>query len=158
MTKEMENSMDLLKIIRSETIELNMKATTKNEVLEELTELLLKAGAIANKEDFLQDVYYREKIGSTGIGNGIAIPHGKSKFVNRTSIAIGRTSAGIEWESLDEQPVQFIILFAVTDEEKNSIHIKMLAEVASNLGEDDVCASLLNAESPEEILDIFSGR
>jgi fructose-specific phosphotransferase system IIA component len=150
--------MDLSKVIKSETIKLDMEATTKEEVIEELTELLYKVNAISNKENFLKDVFYRESIGTTGIGNGIAIPHGKSKFVNKTSLAIGRTKSNIEWESLDEQPVRFIILFAVTEEDKNSTHIKILAKVASNLGDDDVCANLLKVKSPEEILDIFSGR
>jgi fructose-specific phosphotransferase system IIA component len=150
--------MDLSKVIKSETIKLDMEATTKEEVIKELTELLYKVNAISNKENFLKDVFYRESIGTTGIGNGIAIPHGKSKFVNKTSLAIGRTKSAIEWESLDEQPVRFIILFAVTEEDKNSTHIKILAKVASNLGDDDVCANLLKAKSPEEILDIFSGK
>lgn len=150
--------MDLAKVIRCETIKLDMEATTKKEVLEELTELLLKSNAISNKENFLKDVFYRESIGTTGIGNGIAIPHGKSKFVNKTSLAIGRTNVDIEWESLDEQPVRFIILFAVTEEDRNTTHIKILSKVASNLGDDDVCAKLLKAKSPEEILDIFSGK
>jgi fructose-specific phosphotransferase system IIA component len=150
--------MDLSKVIKSETIKLDMEVTTKEEVIKELTELLYKVNAISNKENFLKDVFYRESIGTTGIGNGIAIPHGKSKFVNKTSLAIGRTKSAIEWESLDEQPVRFIILFAVTEEDKNSTHIKILAKVASNLGDDDVCANLLKAKSPEEILDIFSGK
>jgi fructose-specific phosphotransferase system IIA component len=149
--------MDLSKVIKSETIKLDMEATTKEDVIKELTELLYKVNAISNKESFLKDVFYRESIGTTGIGNGIAIPHGKSKSVNKTSLAIGRTKSDIEWESLDEQPVRFIILFAVTEEDKNSTHIKILAKVASNLGDDDVCANLLKAKSPEEILDIFSG-
>lgn len=150
--------MDLSKVIKRETIKLDMEATTKEEVIKELTELLYKVNAISNKEKFLKDVFYRESIGTTGIGNGIAIPHGKSKFVNKTSLAIGRAKSAIEWESLDEQPVRFIILFAVTEEDKNSTHIKILAKVASNLGDDDVCANLLKAKSPEEILDIFSGK
>lgn len=150
--------MDLSKVIRSETIKLDMEATTKEEALQELTTLLFNVNAISNQENFLKDVFYRESIGTTGIGNGIAIPHGKSKFVNKTSLAIGRTKFDIEWESLDEQPVHFIILFAVTEEDKNSTHVKILAKVASNLGDDDVCAKLLQAKSPEEILEIFSGR
>lgn len=150
--------MELSKVIKSELIKLNMEATTKEEVLEELTELLFKAKAISSKEDFLKDVYYRESIGTTGIGNGIAIPHGKSKFVNKTSIVIGKTKADIEWESLDEKPVRFIVLFAVTEEDKTTTHIKLLAQVASTLGDDDVCAELIKADLPEQVLNIFSGN
>lgn len=88
--------MDLSKVIKRETIKLDMEATTKEEVIKELTELLYKVNAISNKEKFLKDVFYRESIGTTGIGNGIAIPHGKSKFVNKTSLVIGRAKSAKE--------------------------------------------------------------
>ncbi|HEY5587791.1 MAG TPA: PTS sugar transporter subunit IIA [Candidatus Paceibacterota bacterium] len=148
--------MDLAKVIKKETIKLNMEATTKDEALKELVELLYENNRISDKEAFLKDVYYRESLGTTGIGNYIAIPHGKSKFVNKTSLALGRTKQDIEWETLDGLPVRFIILFAVTDEDKTSVHVRLLAKVASTLGDDDVCAKLLVAKTNEEILDIFS--
>jgi len=148
--------MDLAKVIKKETIKLDMEATTKEEALKELVELLYENNKISDKEAFLEDVYYRESLGTTGIGNYIAIPHGKSKFVNKTSLALGRTKQDIEWETLDGLPVRFIILFAVTDEDKTSVHIRLLAKVASTLGDDDACAKLLVAKTNEEILDIFS--
>lgn len=148
--------MDLAKVIRNETIKLNMEATTKDEALKELVELLYDNNRISNKDAFLKDVIYRESLGETGIGNYIAIPHGKSKYVNKTSLALGRTKKDIEWETLDGLPVRFIILFAVTDEDKTSVHVRLLAKVASTLGNDDVCAKLLVAKTNEEILNIFS--
>ena len=148
--------MDLAKVIKKETIKLDMEATTKEEALKELVELLYENNKISDKEAFLEDVYYRESLGTTGIGNYIAIPHGKSKFVNKTSLALGRTKQDIEWETLDGLPVRFIILFAVTDEDKTSVHIRLLAKVASTLGDDDACAKLLVAKTNEEILNIFS--
>jgi len=148
--------MDLAKVIKKETIKLNMEATTKDEALKELVELLYENNRISDKEAFLKDVYYRESLGTTGIGNYIAIPHGKSKFVNKTSLALGRTKQDIKWETLDGLPVRFIILFAVTDEDKTSVHVRLLAKVASTLGDDDVCAKLLVAKTNEEILNIFS--
>ncbi|MFW2490366.1 BglG family transcription antiterminator [Clostridium chromiireducens] len=147
---------DLAKVILKETIKLNMKATTKDEALIELTELLFDAGALSNKEAFLEDVYYRETLGSTGIGNGIAIPHGKSKFVNRTSIAFGKTNSDIKWETLDGKPVNFVILFAVTESDKNSVHVRLLSKVAAKLGDDEACEDLLKATTPEEVYEIFT--
>jgi len=148
--------MDLAKVIKKETIKLEMEATTKDEALKELVELLYENNKISDKEAFLEDVLYRESLGTTGIGNYIAIPHGKSKFVNKTSLALGRTKQDIEWETLDGLPVRFIILFAVTDEDKTSVHVRLLAKVASTLGDDDACAKLLVAKTNEEILNIFS--
>ena len=148
--------MDLAKVIKKETIKLEMEATTKDEALSELVGLLYENNKISDKEAFLEDVRYRESLGTTGIGNYIAIPHGKSKFVNKTSLALGRTKQDIEWETLDGLPVRFIILFAVTDEDKISVHVRLLAKVASILGDDDACAKLLVAKTNEEILNIFS--
>ncbi|AGB18565.1 BglG family transcription antiterminator [Thermoanaerobacterium thermosaccharolyticum] len=149
---------DLAKVIKIETIKLDMEAKTKDEVLRELTTLLYNAGALSDKEAFLDDVYYRERLGSTGIGNGIAIPHGKSKFVNKTSLAIGRTKTDIEWETLDNKPVRFIILFAVKDENRDSAHIRLLSQVATKLADDEVCEKLQKVKTPEEIYQIFAGE
>jgi len=151
-----EMEADLAKVIQKETIKLNMKATTKDEVLRELTELLYDTDALSNKEEFLEDVYYRETLGSTGIGNGIAIPHGKSKFVNKTSIAFGKTNSDIKWETLDGKPVNFVILFAVTESDKNSVHVRLLSKVAAKLGDDEACEDLLKATTPEEVYEIFT--
>ena len=147
---------DLSKVIKVETIELDMKATTKDEVLKELTTLLYNAGLLSDRKAFLDDVYYRESLGSTGIGNGIAIPHGKSKFVNETSLAIGRTHADVTWETLDGKPIRFIILFAVAEKDKSSTHIRLLSQVAAKLSDDEACERLLNTKTPEEIYEIFA--
>lgn len=151
-----ELEVDLTKVIKKEMIKLNMEATTKDEALKELTELLCDKGVISNKEAFLEDVYYRETLGSTGIGNGIAIPHGKSKFVNNTSIAFGKTKNAIKWETLDGEPVNFVILFAVTESDKTSVHVRLLSKVAAKLGDDEACEALLKATTPEEIYQIFT--
>lgn len=147
---------NLAKVIQKETIKLDMNATTKDEVLKELTELLYDAGVLSDKEAFLEDVYYRETLGATGIGNEIAIPHGKSKFVNKTSIAFGKTKGDIKWESLDDKPVHFIILFAVTESDKDSVHVRLLSKVATKLGDDEVCEDLLKATTSEEVYEIFT--
>lgn len=152
--KKME--VDLSKVIQKETIKLNMEATTKDEAIKELTELLYNSGVLSDKEAFLKDVYYRETLGVTGIGNEIAIPHGKSKFVTTTSIAFGKAKADIEWETLDDKPVHFIVLFAVTESDKDSVHVRLLSKVAEKLGNDQVCEDILKATTPEEIYEIFT--
>lgn len=150
--------MDFGKVIKNETIELELNGTNKEEVLEELTDLLVKDGAISDREGFLKDVFEREAVSSTGIGGYVAIPHGKSKLVKTTSIAMGRTKEGIEWESLDGLPVRFIILFAVTEEDQNTTHIKLLSKIAGTLADEDVCKELLTVESTEDIVKIFTGE
>lgn len=88
------NNMDISRILNTKRVLLDMKATTKAEVIEELTDLLQKDGAISCRETFIQDVWQRESEGSTGFENHIAIPHGKSSAVLNTTLAIGRYSSG----------------------------------------------------------------
>jgi PTS system fructose-specific IIA component len=146
---------DIIKVINKNRINLNLEATNKKEAIESLADLLLTDGVLISKEDFVKDVYLREEEGETGIGGGIAIPHGKSDSVLKTSLAIGRTKEPIEWESLDGEPIRCIILFAVRQVDRTSTHVKLLAQVAGALADDDVISSLLTKESPEEIIDLF---
>lgn len=147
--------MDLSEVIVSERIKLNLEATNKKEVIEELVGLLYDSGVLLEKESFIKDVYLREDEGFTGIGNFIAIPHGKSKFVKDTSLALGRTKQEIQWETLDGMNVKFIILFAVNDEDRSSTHLRLLSKVAGKLAKEEVCTQLLEATSTQEVLDIF---
>lgn len=147
--------MDINKIINKNRINLELDATNKEEALNELAELLLKDGVLSSKENFIKDVYLREKEGETGIGGGIAIPHGKSDSVIKTSLAIGRTKKGLEWETLDDEPVRCIILFAVRQVDRTSVHIKLLAQVAGALADDEVVKALLTKNNPEEIINLF---
>ncbi|MBP2633171.1 MAG: putative IIA-like nitrogen-regulatory protein PtsN, partial [Firmicutes bacterium] len=107
--------MDLSTIIDEKRINLELDVANKEEALDALADMLIKSGVLSSKEGFIKDVYLREAEGQTGIGGGIAIPHGKSKSVLKTSLAIGRTKKPILWESLDDEPIQCIILFAVRD-------------------------------------------
>lgn len=101
------------KVINDDLIDLELKSTTKLGVIEELTHLLYKNHCINSEENFIRDVLYREDQGVTGLEKGIAIPHGKSESVIKTSLAIGRTKKPIEWESMDGKPIEVIFLFAV---------------------------------------------
>ena len=147
--------MDITKVINEKTIDLDLKGRNKDEVLNELTELLFKENIISSKEGFLKDVYSREAEGQTGLGNYIAIPHGKSESVLKTSLAIGRAKESIEWETLDGKPVKCIILFAVRAVDKTTTHIKLLSQVAEALADDDITEKLLTEENPKEIMELF---
>lgn len=150
--------MDITTILKKELIKLDMKAETKSEALEELSNLLFKEGFISDVGLFLNDVYEREKEGETGLGGHIAIPHGKSEAVIRTSIAIGRTENHIPWESLDSQPVHCIILFAVRNIDKTTTHLKMLSQVAGALADDVILEHLLTEKDQEKIVQLFSEK
>lgn len=148
--------MDISTVINKNKIKLNLNAKNKEEALNELADLLYKEGVLSSKEDFIKDVYLREAEGETGIGGGIAIPHGKSRSVLRTSLAIGRTKQPIEWETLDDMPISCIILFAVRDIDSTTTHIRLLGEVAGKLADDDIVNTLLKSKNPDEIIEVFS--
>lgn len=147
--------MNVADVINQNAIDLDLQVNDKRGALEALTDLLLKDGAITSKEQFINDVYLREAEGKTGIGNFIAIPHGKSDSVVRTCLAIGKVDAGIPWETLDGQPVKLIILFAVDNQSRAHQHVKLLAKVAGALADEEVCEALLRAETSQEVLAVF---
>lgn len=148
--------MNIAEVLKKERIALNISAAKKEDVLKTLTDLLYDSGALADKEAFLADVIQRECISTTGIGNGIAIPHGKSASVTETTAAIGRLTNAVEWESVDDQPVQLVVLLAVNDSDKNGNHVKLLSGMARKLASEENCRKLLNAETADEIISIFS--
>lgn len=145
-------------MLNVKNIKLNMTARTKEEVIEELTDLLIQDGAVTNKEDFIRDVWIREELGSTGFENHIAIPHGKSSGVSRTALAIGRTQHAIPWETMDGSDVRCVILFAVCLVDQNATHIRLLAQVSGSLADEDIIAKLLVESDPHKIIALFNSE
>lgn len=150
--------MDISTVLNVKNIKLNMTARTKEEVIEELTDLLIEDGAVTNKEDFIRDVWLREELGSTGFENHIAIPHGKSSGVSRTALAIGRTQHAIPWETMDGSDVRCVILFAVCPVDQNATHIRLLAQVSGSLADEDIIAKLLVESDPHKIIALFNSE
>ncbi|MCQ2009491.1 PTS sugar transporter subunit IIA [Sporolactobacillus sp. STSJ-5] len=152
------DELDIKKVINEDLIDLNLEAATKLEAIEQLIHLLYLNHCINDEKDFLEDVLNREKEGITGLGEGVAIPHGKSESVIRTSLAIGRTQKPIEWESLDGKPISTIILFAVKNTDSNVLHIKLLQRVAILLADDDVIAKFQTVRTKQELIDLLSKK
>lgn len=151
MTKEI----DLSKIISKDLLIVDSVSQSKQEVLLELANLLEKKEYITNAINFLDDVYLRESEGITGIGNGIAIPHGKSKAVKKTTVAIAVLKNEINWETLDEKGVKVVILFAVQDTDATTTHILLLQQVAILLANDNFLDSLKEVSSVDQLYEIF---
>ena len=151
MTKEI----DLSKIISKDLLIVDSVSKSKQEVLLELAKLLEKKEYITNAVNFLDDVYLRESEGITGIGNGIAIPHGKSKAVKKTTVAIAVLKNEINWETLDEKGEKVVILFAVQDTDATTTHILLLQQVAILLANDNFLDSLKEVSSVDQLYEIF---
>ncbi|MDL5039654.1 fructose PTS transporter subunit IIA [Heyndrickxia coagulans] len=144
--------MEVKDIVDLNTIKTNMSAKSKEEAIQQLAEVLLQNEYITDIQDFLDDIYAREAVGQTGIGNYIAIPHGKSDSVNKIGVAIGINQNEIPWESLDGHGVKGIILFAVgNDNEGAQTHLKLLSLFARKLGNDEVIEKMLQSETAVDV-------
>lgn len=149
--------MDIKSVLDERVIDLNMTAKNKKEAIEHLAGKLKDAGYIADVDSYIEDIYLRESQGQTGIGHYVAIPHGKSDSVTQVGIAIGKLNNEIEWETLDGQGVKLIFLFAVSnDHEYARNHMKLLAQIAGKLGNDENIEKLLNAKTVEELKEVFN--
>lgn len=143
------------KILSEENIFLEIEAKTKDELLELLAEKLNKAGKLINKSTFIKDIYIRENEGITGIENGLALPHGKSEGVKETTIIVAKLKKAIEWETLDNSKVDLVVLFAVRLEDKNELHLKLLAKIAGNLSEEENINRIKEINDKKEIIKIL---
>ena len=148
--------MNVSEVLKKENIVTKLDAKTKEDALSALVDVLCASGNIKSRDEFLKDVLDREAVSTTGIGNGIAIPHGKSTNVSETTVAVGRLSSPVEWKSVDDAPVEFVVLLAVNDNDKTGVHVKLLSEMARKLASEENCKKLLNAKDADEIISIFS--
>lgn len=143
-------------ILDKKVIDLNMAAENKESAIRYLSGLLYEAGYITDIDGYVKDVFVRESEGITGIGNHVAIPHGKSDYVKEVGIAIGKTETMIPWESYDEQPIHYIFLFAVPSDNENAmVHLKLLSELAGKLGNEQTMKKLESCNDFSDIVKAF---
>ena len=148
-------TLSLDQLIDKDIMVVNSTAGNKQEVLEELGRLLEAKGYLKDVGTFIEDVYLRESEGITGIGGGVAIPHGKSKGVKQTTVAIAKLAHPIEWETLDEEKVSVVFLFAVRDVDANTTHILLLQQVAILLADDSFIRAVQEAKSVDELYQLI---
>ena len=143
--------MRLSELLNANAISLRLKARTKREALVELVELLEAAHGFDSQGEILDRVMRREAMMTTGIGNGIAIPHGKARSVDRMAAACAVAPEGLDFESEDGQPVHLIVLF-VSPENATTLHVRVLANLSRLLKEESVRKNLREAQSVDDFL------
>ena len=148
--------MNVAEVLTKDRIVLGLSAKTRDEAISKMVDRLYDGGVLTDKKAFMDDVIARENVCATGIGNGIAIPHGKSANVNETAVIVARLDGAVEWESVDDEPVKFIVLLAVNENDKGSTHVRLLSQMARKLASEETCKRLLNAQDAEEVVKIFS--
>lgn len=143
--------MKITDLLSKNAIQLNGIASNKEEVINKMIDLMMNNGNITNKEEYKRVVMEREKEGTTGIGEGIAIPHGKSDAISKPGLAAMVVPDGVEFDSLDGQPVKLLFLIAAPNT-KDNIHLDVLSRLSTLLMDTEFRASLLDAKTPEEFL------
>ena len=149
--------LELSEFISPQLTKLELSSTEKLDAIKELIDMLDTAGYLTDADAFLTSVLEREKVGSTGIGKGIAIPHSRTATVRDVVIAIGRSKPGIEFDSLDSRPVHIIFLIAAPIE-SGGLYLKALARLSRLLRYQEFRNELMAAETVDEIMKIISAE
>lgn len=147
--------MRITELLTKETIAMDLTATDKKSAIKELASQLDKAGKLNDVSAFIEGIENRERQSSTGIGEGIAIPHAKVAAVAQPAIAFGKSKAGIDYDSLDMQPAHLFFMIAAPETGAQT-HLDALAKLSGILMDEAVRARLLDATTPEEVLAIIN--
>ncbi|MCM8778997.1 MAG: PTS sugar transporter subunit IIA [Candidatus Omnitrophica bacterium] len=148
--------MKIMEFLCEKAVSADLKAVDKKGVIEELVELLLEAGEIKekDKQKIIEIILNRESLGSTGVGQGIAIPHGKSDCVKTLTASLGISKRGINFDALDGEPV-YIFFLLLAPKDSAGPHLKALARISRILKDKYLRDSLIKAEDEKKILSII---
>lgn len=151
--------MELKDVLDKNIIRIGLNVKDKDDALNQMAKLLYDAHYIDNVNEFVKDIYVRESEGITGIGNGIAIPHGKSDSATQPGIAIATLTHPIEWETLDEGDVDTIFLFCVSSDNNFARnHMLLLSKVAGKLADDDLLIKIRKVTSSDDLIAYLCGE
>jgi len=145
--------MKILDVLQKEAIISDLKSQDKKGILEELVAPIARITGV-NHKDLVRVLMDREQLGSTGIGGGIGIPHGKLKQLESLALGFGLSRKGVDFESMDNRPTHIFFLL-VTPENSTGLHLKMLARISKILKHDPFKEKLLNAANSDAIFSII---
>lgn len=141
-------------ILDESLVKTQLPGNSKDEIISHMIDIVSTSKKVLNREKVQEAIFEREKIMSTGVGNGFAIPHGKTDAVSDIVAAFAVTSEPIDYQSLDEQPVRLVFLLVGKDSMVGP-HIKLLSRISRLMNKEEFRKKLLAAASPKEVLDIF---
>ena len=143
--------------LRKESIILDIEAPDKERALDEIVNVLVERGVIPDKEPYLTALIDRERLCSTGIGRGTAIPHAKLKDIDRILLAFARSRKGVDFDSLDKQPVHFIFVI-FTPENVPEDYLLLLAHISRLAKDERFRKAVMGAVSEDEIFEVFEEK
>lgn len=123
-----------------------------------MAKMFLDDGVITNIDKYVDSVMEREQTGTTGVGEGIAIPHGKSNAVTTSSIAFAKLKTPVDWDALDGNKVSIVFMLSIPGGSESKEHLRVLSLLAQRLMDDDVIESLQKAKDKDDIINIFKNK
>ncbi|MED4850553.1 fructose-specific PTS transporter subunit EIIC [Caldifermentibacillus hisashii] len=149
--------MKVTELLRKDIMLMDLQSTTKNEVIDEMIASLEKHHVINNADQFKEAILKREEQATTGLGNGIAMPHAKTAAVNEATVLFAKSNKGVDYESLDGEPTYLFFMIAVPDGLYDT-HLQALAALSRSLLDEKFIEGLKSAKTPDEVVNIFRKR
>ena len=144
----------LYELLNESLVKSDLKSASKSEVIDELAEILVSNEIIKDKISLMDKLVEREKIETTGVGHGIAIPHARTETVNGLALCFGVSREGIDYDALDGKPVHIFFLIVSNEENKNR-YIQLLARISRICRKDSFREKIMNSETEKDIISIF---
>lgn len=146
--------MKITDVLEEQYVRTNLPGTSKEEIIDSMIQLIGSSKNVLDKEKVRQAILEREKIMSTGVGNGFAIPHGKTDAVKDIVAAFAITERPVDYQALDEQPVRLVFLLVGRDSLVGP-HIKLLSRISRLMNKDEFRRELLSSKTPKEVIELF---
>ncbi|HAL1225150.1 TPA: PTS 2-O-a-mannosyl-D-glycerate transporter subunit IIABC [Escherichia coli] len=151
--------MNLTTLTHRDALCLNACFTSREEAIHALTQRLAALGKISSTEQFLEEVYRRESLGPTALGEGLAVPHGKTAAVKEAAFAVATLSEPLQWEGVDgPEAVDLVVLLAIPPNEAGTTHMQLLTALTTRLADDEIRARIQSATTPDELLSALDDK
>ncbi|HAI6178649.1 TPA: PTS 2-O-a-mannosyl-D-glycerate transporter subunit IIABC [Escherichia coli] len=151
--------MNLTTLTHCDALCLNARFTSREEAIHALTQRLAALGKISSTEQFLEEVYRRESLGPTALGEGLAVPHGKTAAVKEAAFAVATLSEPLQWEGVDgPEAVDLVVLLAIPPNEAGTTHMQLLTALTTRLADDEIRARIQSATTPDELLSALDDK
>ncbi|EHD3803886.1 PTS 2-O-a-mannosyl-D-glycerate transporter subunit IIABC [Escherichia coli] len=151
--------MNLTTLTHRDALCLNARFTSREEAIHALTQRLAALGKISSTEQFLEEVYLRESLGPTALGEGLAVPHGKTAAVKEAAFAVATLSEPLQWEGVDgPEAVDLVVLLAIPPNEAGTTHMQLLTALTTRLADDEIRARIQSATTPDELLSALDDK
>ncbi|EEY8966612.1 PTS 2-O-a-mannosyl-D-glycerate transporter subunit IIABC [Escherichia coli] len=151
--------MNLTTLTHRDALCLNARFTSREEAIHALTQRLAALGKISSTEQFLEEVYRRESLGPTALGEGLAVPHGKTAAVKEAAFAVATLSEPLQWEGVDgTEAVDLVVLLAIPPNEAGTTHMQLLTALTTRLADDEIRARIQSATTPDELLSALDDK